>query len=245
MALLKFGKAKKQEQKGRFIVIDGTDGSGKSTQTKLLMEELKVNGYAFEVADFPQYGQPSAVMVEQYLIEKKYGSVNPKAASIFYAIDRFDASFKIRSWLEEGKVVICNRYVTANAAHQGGKISDDTERIKFFRWLDNLEYEIFGIPKPDLNIILHVSAEIAQQLAKEKWKKQEAHMKGKQTDLHEEDIEHLRNAEKVYLEIGKLFPNTKLIECMENDELLTVAEVSNKVWQLVRRMALKDLKQNS
>src|SRR5690242_2845621 len=111
MPLLKFGKTKSSRQpelKGRFIVIDGTDGTGKATQFSLLVEELKVSGYEVEVTDFPQYGKKSAGMVEEYL-EGKYGQLNPKAASIFYAIDRFDASYKIRDWLGAGKVVVSNR----------------------------------------------------------------------------------------------------------------------------------------
>ena len=122
--MIKFGKSKKTRQPphGKFIVIDGTNGSGKATQTHLLMEELKLNGYPVEMTDFPQYGTKSAGLIEEYL-NGKYGQVGPHAASIFYAIDRFDASFKIRQWLQEGKVVISNRYVTANAGHQGGKIA--------------------------------------------------------------------------------------------------------------------------
>src|SRR3989344_1407856 len=154
--MLKFGKGKKKpKQRGKFIVIDGTDGSGKATQTNLLLEELKTSGYEVEMTDFPQYGTKSAGLIEEYL-NGKYGKVGPEAASIFYAIDRFDASFKVRQWLDEGKIVISNRYVTANAGHQGGKIDDYHDRVKFFRWLDNLEYKIFAIPKPDLNVILHM-----------------------------------------------------------------------------------------
>ena len=237
----RFGKKNNDHQRGRFIVIDGTDGSGKATQTQLLIDELKVNGYLVEMADFPQYGQKSAGMVEDYL-NGKYGQVNPQAASIFYAVDRFDASFKIREWLEAGKIVVANRYVTANAGHQGGKIADDIERAKFFRWLNNLEYDIFGIPKPDLNIILHVPAEIAQSLVDRKSEEVRKYAGGKKRDLHEADLQHLKNAEKVFLEIAKLFPNTKLIECTQNGELLKPEVVHNKVWELVRRIALKDFK---
>jgi len=243
MALLKFGKSKKSDQpKGKFIVIDGTDGSGKATQTQLLIDELKTAGFNVEMADFPQYGSRSAAMVEDYLINKKYGQVNPYAASTFYAVDRFDASFKLRKWLAEGKIVVSNRYVTASAGHQGGKISDNLERLKFFRWLNGLEYEIFGIPRPDLNIILHVPAKVAQELAKKKWKDQKSYMNGKKTDLHEEDLDHLKNAERVFLEIAKLFPNTKLVECTADGKLLSKESVHNKDWELVRRMVLKNIK---
>ena len=248
--MLKFGKSKKKSAKGgsgstgkrgRFIVIDGTDGSGKATQTNLLVEELKTNGYKVEMTDFPQYGTKSAGLIEEYL-NGKYGKVGPHAASIFYAIDRFDASFKIREWLNEGKIVISNRYVTANAGHQGGKISDDMERIKFFRWLDNLEYNIFGIPKPDLNIILHIPAAMAQKLVDKKSSDVRKYANGKKRDLHEADLKHLKNAEKVYMEIAKLFPNTKLVECVADGKLLPPSAVHNKVWELVRRIALKDVK---
>ena len=238
MALLKFGKKIKEKPKGKFIVIDGTDGSGKATQTKLLVEELKLAGYQVEMTDFPQYGTKSAGLIEEYL-NGKYGQVGPEAASIFYAIDRFDASFKIREGLGEGKIVISNRYVTANAGHQGGKIADDIDRLKFFRWLDNLEYNIFAIPKPDLNIILHMPAETAQKLVDQKSASDRAYVNGKKRDLHEADIKHLKNAEKVYMEISKLFPNTKLVECVKNGKLLSPTEVSNRVWELVRRIVLK------
>ncbi len=246
MSLLKFGKSKKnkneqQPSKGRFIVIDGTDGSGKATQTNLLVEELKLGGYEVEMTDFPQYGTKSAGLIEEYL-NGKYGQVGPEAASIFYAIDRFDASFKIREWLAAGKIVISNRYVTANAGHQGGKIADDMDRLKYFKWLDNLEYNIFNIPKPDLNIILHMPAEMAQELVDKKSADVRGYANGKKRDLHEADLNHLKNAEKVYLEIAKLFPNTKLVECVTNGKLQSPAEVHNKVWELVRRIALKDIK---
>src|ERR1700690_874149 len=203
MSLLKFGKSKNKDQrpKGRFIVIDGTDGSGKATQTQLLVDELKLNNYPVEMTDFPQYGTKSAGLIEEYL-NGKYGQVGPEAASIFYAIDRFDASFKIRQWLDSGKIVVSNRYVTANAGHQGGKIADSIDRLKFFRWLDNLEYNIFNIPKPDLNIILHMPAEMAQKLVDKKSSDMRKYANGKKRDLHEADIKHLKNAEKVYLQIA-------------------------------------------
>jgi dTMP kinase len=113
------------DKKGVFIVIDGTDGAGKKTQTDILCEKLKAYGFAVEIADFPQYGHKSAGLVEEYL-NGRYGTaeaVGPYAASIFYACDRYDASFKIRKWLAEGKVVVSNRYVAANMGHQGGKIA--------------------------------------------------------------------------------------------------------------------------
>lgn len=236
---MKFGlKSKKVKNPGKFIVIDGTDGSGKTTQFNMLVENLKKAGFEVEVADFPQYGQKSAGLVEEYL-NGKYGQVDGYVGSIFYAVDRFDASFKIRAWLDEGKIVVSNRYVTANAGHQGGKIADNAERIRYFKWLDNLEYNVFKIPKPDLNLILHVPAKIAQKLVDKKPKEAREYNKGKKRDLHESDLKHLQNAEKVFIQIAELFPNTKLVECFENKKLLTPDQVQNKIWTLVRRIALK------
>jgi len=230
-----------EKLRGKFIVIDGTDGSGKATQAGLLMEKLKQAGYAVELADFPQYNTKSAGLVEEYL-GGKYGSaeeIGPYRASIFYACDRFDASFKIKEWLKEGKIVISNRYVTANMGHQGGKIDRDDERQKYFHWLYQLEYELFGIPKPDLNIILHVPAEISQKLSQERTRED---WKGKTNDIHQEDLDHLRRAEKVYLEIARSFPDLSLIECADADGIKSREEISGLVLdEVLKTIAGDDL----
>jgi len=221
--------------KGKFIVIDGTDGSGKATQTELLVKRLKKAGRDVKVFDFPQYGQKSAGLVEEYL-NGKYGdakSVGPYRASIFYACDRYDASFKIRKYLAEGKIVISNRYVTANMGHQGGKIQDARERKKYFAWLYELEYGIFEIPQPDLNIILHVDAAVAQKLVDEKGQRRYTK---KKRDLHEKDLKHLRDAEKVYLEIAKTMKNFKLISCSENRKIMSKDVISELVWNETKKI---------
>lgn len=224
-----------KQSSGRFIVIDGTDGTGKTTQIKLLAETLETTGYTHEQFDFPQYGQPSAVMLEKYL-KGEFGDLNAKAASILYAVDRFDASAKIRTMLAEDKIVLTNRYVTSNAGHQGGKIPDQADRVEFYKWLNDLEFGIFHIPKPDLNIILHVPVEKSLELIRKGHE-----TKGTKPDLHDQDLDHLKRAEQVYLEMAELFPNTFLIECVENNELLPPARIHAKVWELVRRLTLKDI----
>jgi dTMP kinase len=225
-----FGEKTKQ---GKLIVIDGTDGSGKATQTQMLAERLRNADFEVEIADFPQYGKKSAGLVEEYL-NGKYGEakdVGPYRASIFYAIDRYDASFKIREWIDNGKIVISNRYVTANMAHQGGKIAEESERQKYFDWLYNLEYNIFNIPRPDLNVILHVDAAIAQKLVDEKSARD--YVGGKKRDIHEADINHLRDAEKIYLEIAQKFDDFCLIECVKNNEILSRDEINDLIWKKV------------
>jgi thymidylate kinase len=117
----------------KLIVIEGTDGSGKSTQTKLLETSLIQMGHSVKCFDFPRYGEGSAALVKDYL-NCKFGSaeeVGPFAGSIFYAVDRYAASFEIKKALVEGQVVLCNRYVSANMGHQAGKIKDPAERIFF------------------------------------------------------------------------------------------------------------------
>jgi dTMP kinase len=225
-----------ETQRGKFIVIDGTDGSGKATQTNLLAKKLNRIGFEVKIADFPQYGKKSASLVEEYL-NGKYGeadTVGPYRASIFYAIDRYDASFKIRKWLDQGKIVISNRYVTANMGHQGGKIKDPLGRKAFFQWLYKLEYELFEIPKPDLNIILHVDAAIAQKLVDNKGKRE--YVGGKKRDIHEADLNHLRNAEKVYLEIARTFPDFTLIECTKDGQIMSREEINDLILEEVLKL---------
>ncbi len=220
---------------GLFITIEGTDGSGKGTQTQLLVERLKREHYPMEVISFPRYGERSAVMVEDYL-NGKYGTateVGPYRASIFYATDRYAASSEIRDWLNQGKIVIANRYVGSNMAHQGGKIIDPVKRTKFFAWIHELEYTIFAIPKPDINIILHVNAEIAQQLVDKKETRDYLH--GKKRDIHEDDLNHLRAAEASYLTMAQHFSDYSIIECVENNTILDIDTIHKKIWTLVSK----------
>ena len=225
-----------RKPRGKFIVIDGTDGSGKATQTEMLARKLKKAGFKVAVADFPQYGKKSAAPVEEYL-NGNYGSaleVGPYRASIFYACDRYAASFEIRKWLQAGKIVISNRYLTANMGHQGGKIKSPKERKKYFKWLFDLEYKIFGIPRPDLNIILHVDAKIAQKMVDGKAKRE--YIKGKKRDLHEKDLKHLQDAEKVYFEIAKMFDKFSLIECVTDGKIMSKEKIGELVWNRVKKL---------
>lgn len=217
------------------ITIDGIDGSGKSIQTALLAKRCRKNKLPVAIISFPQYGRKSAAPIEEYL-NGAYGTareIGPWRASILYAVDRFAAAPKIRRWLKEGKIVIANRYVGSNLGHQGGKIKNAAERKKYFLWNDRLEYEIFGIPRPDLNIILHVPAKVAQKLVDQKGRRE--YLKGAKRDIHEDDLRHLKDAERTYLEISRLFTYFKMIECAKNKAMLTIPEIHEKIWQLVKR----------
>lgn len=216
-------------------MIEGTDGSGKGTQTEFLVERFQKEGYSVEQIHFPQYGERSAAMVEDYL-NGKFGTaeeVGPYRASIFYAVDRYAASPQIRSWLEAKKIVIANRYVGSNMGHQGGKIPDTEERKKYFDWNYNLEYNLFQIPKPDVNIILHVKPEISQKLVDQKGDRE--YLQGKKRDIHEDDINHLKNAESAYLQMAQMYPEFELIECVENEMILSKEVIHEKVWGTMQK----------
>lgn len=227
--------AKRAAKTGRLIVIDGTDGTGKTTQTALLVQRLRAEKYKTAVTDFPRYGLPSAYFVEQYL-NGRYGSateVHAYAASLFYALDRFDAKKGLMKLLDEKRIVVSNRYVTANMGHQGGKMTSSRERKKFFQWLDDFEYGLLGLPRPDLNIILHVPAAIAQRLVDRKGRREYIRRK---RDLHEADLNHLKAAEQTYLEMARLFPRFAIVECVEKGRLLTPDEIHERIWTVARRV---------
>ncbi len=226
-------------KQGKFIVIEGTDGSGKTKQFEKLVSRLRKIGKRVAEFDFPQYSKPSSFFVREYL-NGRYGGadkVGPKKGSLFYALDRFDAGFAIRRAEEMGKICVSNRYIGSNMGHQGGKIKTRKGRREYFKWLENLEFGILGIPRPDVNIILHVPAEIAQSLVDKKGKAMRKYANGKKRDIHEADIKHLKHAEMVYLEIAKLFPkNFILVECFEKGRLLSIDEVHEKVWKIVKKV---------
>ena len=232
------------KKRGKFFVFEGIDGSGKSTQTKLLTKFFKKNGYKVEKIDFPQHGERSSAMVDDYLTGK-YGSsqeVGPYIASIFYAQDRYDASFKIRKWLDEGKIVISDRYLVSNIGHQGGKIRNKKEWEKYVDWLYNLEYNIFRIPKPDYTLILKTSAEFSLKLAhnitdKDKQNRRKAYLgSSKKQDIHEKDKSHLANALKSFLMVAEKYPRDfKVVECLENGELLPPDQINQKIIKIVSK----------
>ncbi len=214
--------------KGKLIVIDGTDGSGKATQTTTLIKNLKKAGYRVARIDFPRYGRKSAALVEAYL-KGELGSarkLGPYIPSLFYAVDRFAASHEIRTKLQKGQIVIANRYVAANLAHQGGKIDDKRARMAYYEWVLNLEYGLMKLPHPALNIILYLPAEVALGLVEKR---------GNKKDIHEKDLAHLRAAEKTYLEIAEKF-GFPVIKCYQNGGLLSRAKVAELVWKKVKQV---------
>lgn len=220
---------------GKLIVITGIDGSGKTVQSKLLYERLMKEGYPAVITDFPQYGKTFfADMVTKYL-KGEFGSadsVSPYLASLLYAGDRWECKEQINTWLREDKIIISNRYVCDNMAHQGGKISNSPEKDKFFQWLDKLEHQVFAVPRSNLNILLYVPAEIAYQLIEKK--EQRAYLAGEKKDIHEEDINHLRYAQQTFLEIARGKRDWITIDCTENGKLLSEQVIADNVWCMAK-----------
>lgn len=214
--------------KGKFIVIEGTDGSGKGTQVELLVAKLKKEGVPVEVIDFPQYGNPSSFFVEKYL-RGEYGTaeeVGPYQGSLFYALDRFDKSFDVRKWLAEGVTVVANRYVSANMGHQTGKIEGQKERDAYLDWLDHLEFEICNIPRPDQIIFLYVPPEIGQKLVDQKAARE--YTQGKKRDIHEADIDHLKKASEAYFYVAKKYDWT-VIDCTKEGEIMSREDIHGMI----------------
>jgi dTMP kinase len=223
---------------GVFLVVDGTDGSGKATQTARLRDRLAAAGRDVVLVDFPRYGEPAAHFVERYL-RGEYGAlehVDAYRASVFYALDRFDASFGIRDALARGGVVVANRWVSANKGHQMAKIRDAGERARFLAWVNRLEYEVLGAPKPDRTVLLHVPADVGFELVARK--DERAYLRGHDRDIHEADREHLRAAEAAYLSLLHLDPAEQWcrVECVVGGRLLSVDEVAERVWESVRAL---------
>ncbi|HET7302497.1 MAG TPA: FAD-dependent thymidylate synthase [Candidatus Saccharimonadales bacterium] len=218
---------------GTFIVIEGTDGSGKATQFQLLADRLRSMGHDVALFDFPRYDSPSSYFVKEYL-NGKYGTaeeVGPYTGSLFYALDRFEAAKDIRKALNEGKIVLANRFVGSNMAHQGTKFHNPDERRGYFIWLDNLEFEMLHIPRPSASFVLRVPADVAQQLVDNKQKRDYT---DKKRDLHEADLSHMQRSVAVYDEMCSLFPKDFIaVDCVRNNQMLPVDAVSQLIWEKV------------
>src|SRR3989338_2476007 len=223
-----------QNHPGVFIVIEGADGSGKSTQFRLSVERLRAVGHDVQIFKFPQYGEPSSFFIKAYL-NGDYGPANdisPYTASLFYALDRYHASSKIRAALKEGKVVVADRYVGSNMAHQGSKFTALAQQRGFFIWEDSLEFELLGIPRPDINLYLRVPLEISTKLMGGRSKRGYT---DKKLDQHEADTQHLQKTIATYDLLCKLFPKDfKEIDCVEDGQLLDIVKINDHIWQTIK-----------
>ncbi len=227
-------------KKGKLIVLDGSDGSGKATQTRFLLARLKKEGYRVKTLDFPQYEANFFGKLIGKCLAGEYGDfigIDPHIASILYAADRFESKEVIEKWLKAGYVVVLDRYVSANQIHQGGKVHEVKKQREFLQWLDQLEHVVFGIPRPDLIIYLDVPVAVAQKLlANENTRKTKEYLGKQQKDLAESNPRHLMESRANALKLVKKLNQWTKIDCIKKGEMLSRETIAEKVWQVVEKI---------
>lgn len=217
--------------KGKLIVIEGLDGSGKATQTALLCEKLKELGVEFDSFSFPDYESESSLLVRMYLdgkFGKDAGAVNPYTASCFFACDRY-ASYRTK-WqekYEKGHVIICDRYTTSNAVHQCSKLPEN-EWDAFVDWLYDFEYSKIGIPEPDGVVYLRVDPEIGQELLKHRYEGDES-----KKDIHEKDEGYLKRSRTTADYVADKC-GWAVIECVDGNGMRKKEDIASEVFNAVR-----------
>ena len=220
---------------GKIIVIEGTDCSGKETQSKLLEKKLSDMGKKVIRFGFPMYETPTGKIVGGAYLGKpeigesyfKEGAVNvdPHVVCLYYAADRKYNMKNIEKYLDEGYYVILDRYTTSNLAHQGSKIHDKDERFNMYQWIDKLEYWLLKLPKPDKTIFLHMPLKYTLELMKNR----------KSFDEHEKNPNYLKNSEDAYIELSELY-NWDKIECVKNDKIKSINEIGEEIIEIIKEM---------
>ena len=215
---------------GKLIVIEGTDGSGKSTQFRRLTQRLTDEGRLFQKLIFPQYAEESSALIRMYLggqFGTKPSDVNAYAASAFYAVDRY-ASFKKvwGQWYENGGLIVSDRYTTSNAVHQASK--EPVERQSaFLRWLYEFEYDKLGLPRPDLTIYLDVPTDFTEKLLRHR----EADT-NTTADIHEQDMEYLATCRRTGKAAAEFYGWT-VISCVENGQMRSIEDIHEEIYRHV------------
>ena len=216
---------------GKLIVIEGTDGSGKSTQFRLLTEAVQAQGFEFQKLVFPQYKEESSALIRMYLggeFGTKPSDVNAYAASAFYAVDRYASYKKVwGQWYEQGGLVLSDRYTTSNAVHQASKEPVE-KRGEFLKWLYEFEYDRLGLPKPDLTIYLDVPTEYTEQLMRSR-----ESATGTTADIHEKDLDYLA----LCRETGRFaagYYGWTVIDCVRDGAMRTIEDIHDEIMARVR-----------
>ncbi len=217
------------DRSGKLIVIDGSDGVGKATQTALLMKRLKKEKIPAKTLDFPQYKENFFGRLLRECLDGEYGdfiALEPRIASTLYAADRFESKQKIEKWLESGQVVILDRYVSANQLHQGGKIRDLKKRKEFLLWLDKIEFSVFGIPRPDSIFYLHLPTKLSLQLI---------HGRGHK-DLAEKNVKYLSDARESALKLIQTSTRWIKIDCAKQGKILPREVIHEQIYAQVKKI---------
>ena len=216
---------------GKLIVIEGTDGSGKSTQFKELSRHLEQDGTAFRHLVFPRYDQESSALIRMYL-GGQFGSrpadVNAYAASTFYAVDRY-ASYKMDwgQWYEDGGLILSDRYTTSNAVHQMSKEPEEKQDT-FLTWLYDLEYGKMGLPRPDLVIYLDVPTDFTYKMLRHR--EQDTNTKA---DIHEQDMQYLATCRNAGRKAARFY-GWKVVNCVRDGKMRSIQDIHKEIYGLVK-----------
>ena len=216
---------------GKLIVIEGTDGSGKSTQFRKLWEHLEADQVAFQHIVFPRYQEESSALIRMYLggqFGNKPSDVNAYTASAFFAVDRF-ASYKMDwgKWYEEGGVVLSDRYTTSNAVHQASKQPEE-EQAKFLQWLYDFEYDKLGLPRPDLTIYLDVPTDFTEKLLRSREESTNT-----KADIHEQDMNYLATCRKTGRKAAEFYGWT-VINCVKDGQMRSIEDIHEEIYRHVK-----------
>ena len=217
---------------GKLIVIEGTDGSGKSTQFRKLWEHLQADGVPFQHIVFPRYSEDSSALIRMYVggqFGDKPSDVKAYAASSFYAVDRF-ASYKMDwgKWYEEGGLVLSDRYTTSNAVHQASKEPEE-KQAEFLKWLYDFEYDKLGLPRPDLTIYLDVPTDFTEKLLRHR----EADTNTK-ADIHEKDMDYLATCRNTGRKAAGFY-NWTVIQCVKDGAMRSIEDIHEEIYNHVKK----------
>jgi len=224
-------------KRGSLIVIDGGDGAGKATQSALLVKRLLADGYQVETLDFPQYTQNTFGKLIRECLDGKRGdfmATDPRIASTLYAADRFETKPRLEAWLKEGKIVVLDRYVSANMMHQGAKIEDADELKVFLSWLDHMEHGVFGIPRPDLIAYLEVPHETRRAL-KAQAVGEHKHGDSVDLDVAEASASHQRSVEERARKIVASVNEWHAVCCTAEEEMRSRDDIHEELYELVKK----------
>lgn len=226
--------------RGKLIVIDGTDGSGKATQVALLRKKIQQEGKKVEWLDFPRYEENFMGRFIGECLAGKHGDfahADPHMAALLYAVDRYESKNKIEKWLRKGTIVVLDRYVSANQIHQGGKIKNEKERKAFFMWIEQLEFGVFGLPRPDAILYLDVPLTVTQRLVREKdQQRKKVYLKQGEKDVVEHNLAYVKASHKSARSLIRENRALKTIDCAPQGKLLPREVITEMVWLHVKKV---------
>lgn len=217
--------------KGSLIVISGSDGAGKKTQTNRLCNLIADHHYPILQLQFPMYNSPTGKVIQDYLSERfgKLDEIKPEAAAMWFAADRLSFKGAIETSLNKGLNLILDRYTPDNLAHQGCRYKDE-ERVKTIMWIQQLEYGLCGLPKPDLTLCLQLPTNLSVEAV---------NARGNKKDMHESNMEYLTEVEKTFLLLKDLEKNYQIFDCMRDGKRLSEEEVTEGLWKLIQPVLKK------